>query len=126
MTKPYRLEANDNIVELTTHDVIWIPIYGLHMDPAYWDEPHRFNPNRFSDENRKNIRAGTYLPFGSGQRTCIASRFAVMVAKTFFFHLLRHILIAKCDKTANPVILKRNTINMHAEGGFWVRFEPRN
>lgn len=95
------------------------------MDPQYWESPERFNPERFNDENRKNIRAGTYLPFGNGQRTCIASRFAMMVAKTFFFYLLREIRIEKCDKTPEPIILKPNSINMHPSDGWWVRFVPR-
>lgn len=69
VTKPYRLEENGRAVTLTRDDSIWIPIYGLHMDSAYWPEPKRFDPERFNDENRKTIRAGTYLPFGSGQRT---------------------------------------------------------
>ena len=29
VTKPYRLEGNDgNVVQLTTHDAVWIPVYG--------------------------------------------------------------------------------------------------
>lgn len=126
VTKPYRLEGNGKTVTLTMDDSIWIPIYSLHTDATYWPEPKRFDPERFNDENRKNIFAGSYLPWGSGQRTCIASRFALMVAKTFFHHLLRDFRIEKCDKTPNPIVLKPNTINMHAKNGFWVRFTPRN
>lgn len=125
VTKPYRLEADGNAVELSTHDAVWIPIYSLHRDANYWPHPNRFDPERFNDERRKKIRAGTYLPFGSGQRTCIASRFALMVAKTFFFHLIRELRVNKCSKTPDPVILKPNSINMHAKDGFWIRFEPR-
>lgn len=66
------------------------------------------------------------LNAGNGQRTCIASRFAVMVAKTFFYHLLRDLRISKCDRTPNPIVLKPNSINMHAKGGFWVRLETNN
>ncbi|XP_055304941.1 probable cytochrome P450 9f2 [Sitodiplosis mosellana] len=127
VTKPYRLEGNDGtVVQLTTRDAVWIPVYGIHMDPKYWEDPTRFDPERFNDENRKNIRSGTYLPFGNGQRTCIASRFGMMVAKKFFFHLLRELRIEKCNKTPDPVILKPNSINMHPKDGFWVRFVPRN
>lgn len=64
VTKPYRLQGNGVSVTLTTNDSIWIPIYGLHLDANYWPEPKRFDPERFNDENRKHIRAGTYLPFG--------------------------------------------------------------
>lgn len=41
-----------------------IPIVGLHHDEKYWDDPKKFNPERFSDENKDNIVPGTYLPFG--------------------------------------------------------------
>lgn len=126
VTKPYRLDGNGTSVTLTTNDSVWIPVYGLHMDSNYWPEPKRFDPERFSDENRKNIRTGTYLPFGSGQRTCIASRFALMAAKTFSYYLIRDFRLKKCEKTSDPIILKPNTINTHAKNGFWVRLESRN
>lgn len=50
-----------------------IPIIGLHHDGKYWDDPKKFNPERFSDENKDNIVPGTYLPFGVGPRNCIVS-----------------------------------------------------
>lgn len=50
---------------------IWIPIYGLHHDPKYYPDPEKFDPERFSDENKRNIVPGTYLPFGIGPRKCI-------------------------------------------------------
>jgi len=52
-------------------DVVWMPIYALHHDPAYFPDPEKFDPERFSDENRGNIKNCTYLPFGSGPRNCI-------------------------------------------------------
>lgn len=66
------------------------------------------------------------IEIGSGQRTCIASRLGMMVAKTFFYYLLRDLRIEKCEKTQYPVVLKPNTINMHISNGFWVRFESRH
>ncbi len=53
--------------------VLLIPIIGLHLDEKYWDNPTKFNPERFSDDNKKNITPGTYLPFGVGPRNCIVS-----------------------------------------------------
>lgn len=48
-----------------------IPVYGIHHDPKYFDEPHIFNPERFSNENKRKITPGTYIPFGVGPRNCI-------------------------------------------------------
>lgn len=51
----------------------WIPIYGLHHDPKYFPNPGKFDPERFSDENKANIVPGTYVPFGVGPRNCIGT-----------------------------------------------------
>jgi hypothetical protein len=47
-------------------DNIIIPIYSLHRDPQYYPDPDRFDPERFSDENKSKINPYTYLPFGTG------------------------------------------------------------
>lgn len=50
---------------------VLVPISGLQHDPEYYPEPHVFDPERFSDENKHNIVPYTYLPFGDGPRSCI-------------------------------------------------------
>lgn len=126
VTKPYRMELPDGRhIDLGINDNVWIPFYSIQLDEQYWPNPHKFDPERFNEENRKNIRAGTYLPFGNGQRICIAQRFALLVAKTIFYHLLREYRFAPCEKTQNPMVLKPNSINMHAKNGFWVQFQSR-
>lgn len=50
-------------------------VYGLHHDPKYFPNPEKFDPERFSDENKKNILPGTYIPFGSGPRYCLGKTF---------------------------------------------------
>lgn len=52
-----------------------IPIRGLHFDEQYWENPEKFDPERFSDENKDMIVQGTYAPFGLGPRNCIVSNF---------------------------------------------------
>ena len=36
----------------------------IHMDPKHFPNPEKFDPHRFSDENKANIVPGSYLPFG--------------------------------------------------------------
>lgn len=127
ITKPIVLDNLAGVkVNLTTSDSIWIPIFALHMDPKYFPNPELFDPERFSDENKGNVIPGTYLPFGNGQRACIATRFAVMEAKIIFYYLLKMFAIETCGKTVNPIVLKKSTINMVAESGYWVKLVPRN
>lgn len=43
----------------------------LHYDPEYFPDPEKFDPERFSEANKANIKPFTYLPFGDGPRNCI-------------------------------------------------------
>jgi cytochrome P450 len=45
---------------------VWIPTGEIQMDPKNFNDPEKFVPYRFSDENKANIKSGTFLPFGSG------------------------------------------------------------
>lgn len=64
-------DSNGNKVTVNKGDKIWIPAHSLHRDPKYFPEPDKFDPERFSDENKHNIQPYTYLPFGVGPRNCI-------------------------------------------------------
>mgnify|MGYP004578952509 FL=1 len=44
---------------------------GLHKDPKYYSDPQRYDPDRFSDENKENIKQCAYMPFGDGPRVCV-------------------------------------------------------
>jgi hypothetical protein len=58
-------------MEIHPEEAIFIPIIGLHRDPNYYPDPERFDPERFSEDNKHSINPTTYLPFGLGPRSCI-------------------------------------------------------
>lgn len=65
------IENNDGTkVELQPGDGIIFPVSSIHMDPKYYPEPKKFIPERFSPENRDNIKPFSYMPFGVGPRNC--------------------------------------------------------
>lgn len=69
VNKPYVMQATDGTsVQLNVGDGVWIPTYSIHMDAKYYDEPEKFDPERFNEENRKNIDQACYMPFGIGPR----------------------------------------------------------
>lgn len=51
-----------------------IPVYSLHRDPEFYPNPLKFDPERFSEENKHNIQPFSYLPFGAGPRNCIGKK----------------------------------------------------
>ncbi|KAF5306929.1 hypothetical protein FQA39_LY00159 [Lamprigera yunnana] len=104
--------------------VITIPIVGVHYDPQYYPNPYKFDPERFNDENKHNIKASAYIPFGSGPRSCIASRFALMEIKTLTFHLLSKFNVVPIPKTDIPLKLTTG-IRFGARKGFWLGLRQR-
>lgn len=58
-----------------------LPIVTLHYDPRWWEQPERFDPERFSSERSANRHKFAYLPFGAGPRQCIGNNFALMEAQ---------------------------------------------
>lgn len=65
--KDYPIPGTDKVIEKGAE--IFIPSFALHRDPKYWDEPLKFNPDRFNEENSagKNIVNRPYFPFGEGE-----------------------------------------------------------
>nr|CAI5847744.1 unnamed protein product [Callosobruchus analis] len=122
-TKPYTIEPSkpgEIPIHLKKGDTIWMPIYGLHHDYRYFPHPERFDPERFSDENKDKIVPYSYLPFGAGPRNCIGSRFALLETKAVLFHLLSQFEIVPINKTQIPLKLNKKSFNFVAENGFWL------
>lgn len=51
-----------------------IPIHPIHRDPLYYPEPMKFDPERFSDENKSKIDPDTYMPFGKLERRFMSKK----------------------------------------------------
>ena len=66
----YRVEAGS---------IVAVGISALHRDPALWERPLVFDPDRFSPENSRNRDRWQFIPFGAGSRSCIGEHFAMLV-----------------------------------------------
>ena len=56
--------------------IVLIVPWLIHRKASLWDQPHRFNPERFTAEPPRF----SYIPFGAGQRICIGAAFAMTEA----------------------------------------------
>jgi cytochrome P450 len=50
--------------------------YVMHRNPAFFPDPERFDPERWTPEARETRPKYSYFPFGAGARICIGERFA--------------------------------------------------
>ncbi|XP_065080342.1 probable cytochrome P450 9f2 isoform X3 [Ochlerotatus camptorhynchus] len=112
-------------ISINKGQLIWFPITALHHDPKYFPNPDKFDPERFSEQNRGKINPATYIPFGVGPRNCIGSRFALMEVKAVVYHLVKNFTLERSQKSKIPLQLVKSFIGMAAEGGMWLEFKPR-
>uniref|UniRef100_A0A2M4BJZ6 Putative cytochrome p450 9b2 n=1 Tax=Anopheles marajoara TaxID=58244 RepID=A0A2M4BJZ6_9DIPT len=118
-------DGSGNKFTIEKGSLLLMPFIGMHFDEKYYSEPERFDPERFNEQNRKNIQSGTYLPFGIGPRNCIGSRFALMEVKVVLYYLLKHFRVTPCAKTQIPLKFKKSASQLATEQGIWLEFSSR-
>lgn len=124
--KEFHLDLDGKDVEFKKGHGFYIPIYGFHHDPKYFPQPDVFDPERFNEENKKNIVSGTYIPFGVGPRMCIGNRLALMESKALLYYLMLTFKIEPNAKTDVPLKLKRSYLSLVPSKGIHVQFKPRS
>jgi cytochrome P450 family 6 len=84
----YELPAANGIgtIKLPAGTGVYIPVLALHYDPTYFPEPEKFNPDRFTEENKRSRPKYTYLPFGEGPRMCLGKERHTGSAAKYFRH----------------------------------------
>ncbi|KAH8416009.1 hypothetical protein KR222_006331 [Zaprionus bogoriensis] len=126
-TKDYTLRKDDGtkVFDFKKGDRLIIPISGLHMDDQYFPNPHKFDPERFSEENKDKLVPYTYIPFGVGPRICIGNRYALMTCKAMLFNLLLKYRIERSPKTSKDLFSDSRGFLLGPKDGFWVHMVPR-
>ena len=76
----HRVPAGTNVI---------IGIYALHRDPDLWEQPTRFDPDRFCPDRSAGRDRWQYLPFGAGPRSCIGDHFAMLEATIGLASIIR-------------------------------------
>nr|AZR39424.1 cytochrome P450 [Agasicles hygrophila] len=121
--KEYKIPGTDTIIDPDVH--VMVPVYALHRDPKYFPNPEKYDPDRFSKENKQNIVPYTYLPFGEGPRSCIGLRFGKLQSKVGLCSIIRTYKITLNEKTKVPVKYAQARIPT-VQGGIWLNLEKIN
>ncbi|XP_078591227.1 cytochrome P450 2U1-like [Branchiostoma floridae x Branchiostoma japonicum] len=75
--------------DIPAHTQVWVNLWSVHMDPAYWSQPDTFDPGRFLDDNGRVQVPESFMPFSTGRRICLGEQLAKMELFLFLTSLLQ-------------------------------------
>ncbi|XP_029798058.1 cytochrome P450 2U1 isoform X1 [Suricata suricatta] len=87
--------------------VILPNLWSVHRDPAIWEKPDEFYPNRFLDEQGQLIKKETFIPFGIGKRVCMGEQLAKMELFLMFVSLMQSFTFALPKDSKKPILTGR-------------------
>jgi cytochrome P450 len=94
-------------------------IFNLHHHADFWPQPDQFDPERFLvPENRRF----SFMPFGTGERICIANHFALMEAQLLLSMIVQHCDLQLLDTDEVEIEL---AVALRPKGGIPVRITWR-
>lgn len=101
VNKAYKIPGTDTILEPGT--TVLIPMLGLQMDSKYFENPKKFQPERFLED--KTFIERPYLPFGDGPRACIGTRLAKMQTKVGLALMLQKFNYELADSMKGELVI---------------------
>jgi cytochrome P450 len=100
--------------------------YVTQRDPATFENPLSFRPERWTAEFKAGLPAFAYFPFGGGARKCIGESFAGMESVLILATLLRRFRFSLADGGGGARIESEALITLRPRHGVRVVVERRN
>ncbi|CAL8117834.1 unnamed protein product [Orchesella dallaii] len=123
-TKDYIIPGTNTVIEKGT--LVALPIIGIHRDERYYDNPEKFDPERFLPENKAQRHPYSFTPFGHGPRNCIGMRFALTEVKTVLANLVHNFKLEVGSYTEVPIKYGNSgNLKPKDENGMWLHITPR-
>ncbi len=107
--------------QLRKGTVILISPWVLHRRPELFENPERFQPDRWMDSALRRDKA--YLPFGGGPRVCIGNGFAWMEMTLVMAAMLQQV---SCEPVSTADVAADPSITLRPHGGLPMMVRRRS
>lgn len=101
---------------------VMLPQWAVHRSPQWWDDPERFDPDRWMREKTAERPRFAHFPFGGGPRHCIGKQFSLLEAKLILAVIGRD---HRLTYTGEDDFGLRGSLTMHPADGMPMRVERR-
>lgn len=92
-------------------DIVFISPLLIHHNPAHWERPDSYEPERHDSKERR--ARGAYIPFGHGARACIGAHIATQIIQEIVYGVrsFRSIRFTDKEPERDPkiILLKSHT-----------------
>jgi cytochrome P450 len=131
--QPGRTAKKDLILpggyKLKKNGVVVAALHHISNNPALWDNPARFDPDRWDTDAVKSMPKAAYQPFGMGQRMCIGFNFALQEIRIFLPKLVwRYKFVREGDAAIeyDPMFQLIRPNNLYVRAHRRVKWPPRS
>jgi cytochrome P450 len=109
----YRIPAGKTVAPIT-----WM----IQRHPDFWEDPARFDPDRFTPQRSEGRHKYAYTPFLIGKRQCIGKEFSMMEG---VFMLARISQRYQASAVPGRVAQLHIATTIRTKDGVWVNLKPR-
>jgi cytochrome P450 len=107
---------------IDSRSVVLMPPWVIHRDPRWYPDPLRFDPERWTPEERAKRPRYSFFPFGGGPRLCVGEGFAWYETRMGVAVLLQRWKFRLCpDQEVVPAPL----LSLRPRTGMRMRLEAR-
>ncbi|CAH1967628.1 unnamed protein product [Acanthoscelides obtectus] len=99
------IDIGDNII-IPEGVSVAVPLLYIHRNGEIYEDPLKFDPDRFLPENVAKRPPSTYFGFSQGPRSCIGSKYAMMNMKVILAHAIRRLKFFSEYKSVADIELK--------------------
>ncbi|CAN7982588.1 unnamed protein product [Ixodes hexagonus] len=101
---------------------IMAPVLQIHRDPQYWPEPNKFDPERFSPENKGSYPKSAFQPFGVGPRCCVGYKLALMQILYITARIVQNFKMELGKAQKGSIQMRSSGMMAAPSDGPWIKF----